>query len=156
MQKNSLKNKPRNPFPTVDIIIEVGDKIVLIERKNPPHGWALPGGFVEYGESYEEAAVREAKEETGLDVKLLCQMHLYSRPDRDPRFHTASLVFIARAEGEPEGGDDAASARLFDPHQLPPLAFDHARIIQDYLRFRKFLKEKGIEPEELENLFSAP
>ena len=156
MQKNSLKNNPRNPFPTVDIIIEVGDKIVLVERKNPPYGWALPGGFVEYGESYEEAAVREAKEETGLDVKLLCQMHLYSRPDRDPRFHTASLVFIAKAEGEPKGGDDAARAKLFHVEQLPPLVFDHERIIKDYLKFKKFLHEKGINPEELEALFSAP
>lgn len=156
MQKNSSKNKPRNPFPTVDIIIEVDGKIVLIRRKNPPYGWALPGGFVEYGESYEEAALREAKEETGLNVKLLCQMHLYSRPDRDPRFHTASLVFVATAEGEPEGGDDAAEAKLFNLEELPPLAFDHGRIIEDYKRFKRFLEKKGVKFEELEGVFSAP
>ncbi len=145
--------QPRNPYPTVDIIVEVGDRIVLIERKNPPYGWALPGGFVEYGESYEEAALREAREETGLDVELLCQMHLYSSPERDPRFHTATLVFIARASGQPRGGDDAARARLFDPENLPPLAFDHRRIIDHYLRFKKWLSSLGITCEDIERNF---
>ncbi|MCD6454415.1 MAG: NUDIX hydrolase [Candidatus Aminicenantes bacterium] len=148
--------QPRNPYPTVDIIIEVGDKIVLVERKNPPHGWALPGGFVDYGESFEEAAKREAKEETGLEIKILCQMHLYSHPKRDPRFHTASLVFIARAKGEPEGGDDARAAKLFALNELPPLVFDHGRIINDYVNFKNWLRHKGITCEELEANFSAP
>lgn len=122
----------RNPVPTVDIIIELDGGVVLIERKNPPHGWALPGGFVDYGESFEEAAVREAAEETGLRVKLIRQFHTYSRPDRDPRQHTASTVFIARARGTPRGGDDARQARVFYRDALPPLVFDHARILDDY------------------------
>ncbi|MFP7754576.1 NUDIX domain-containing protein [Thermodesulfobacteriota bacterium B35] len=122
----------RNPVPTVDIIIETGGGIVLIRRKNPPHGWALPGGFVDYGESFETAAVREAREETGLDVRLVRQFHTYSDPDRDPRQHTASTVFIATAEGTPVAADDAAQARIFTRDNLPPLVFDHARIIADY------------------------
>jgi 8-oxo-dGTP diphosphatase len=122
----------RNPLPTVDIIIEVGEEIVLVRRSNPPHGWALPGGFVDYGESYENAALREAKEETGLDVEGLRQFHTYSEPGRDPRHHTASTVFIATASGQPRGGDDAAEARLFGRHALPPLVFDHQRILDDY------------------------
>ncbi len=122
----------RNPVPTVDIIIETGDGIVLIERKNPPHGWALPGGFVDYGESFEEAAVREAREETGLEVELVRQFHTYSDPDRDPRQHTASTVFIATAQGSPRAGDDAARAALFTRDNLPRLAFDHGRILADY------------------------
>jgi ADP-ribose pyrophosphatase YjhB (NUDIX family) len=128
----------RNPVPTVDIIIEVEDKgVVLIERKNPPHGWALPGGFVDYGESLETAAVREAREETGLDVELIGQFRAYSDPDRDPRRHTITNVFLARAEGSPVGGDDAGRARVFDPETPPePLAFDHAQILADYLRYK--------------------
>jgi 8-oxo-dGTP diphosphatase len=122
----------RNPVPTVDIIIELDQGIVLIERRNLPHGWALPGGFVDYGESFEQAAVREAKEETGLDVTLIRQFHTYSRPDRDTRLHTASTVFIAKAEGEPRGLDDAAQAGIFRQDTLPPLAFDHAQILADY------------------------
>ncbi|KGO35278.1 MAG: NUDIX hydrolase [Desulfoprunum sp.] len=122
----------RNPTPTVDIIIEIGDRIVLIERNNPPYGWALPGGFVDYGESYEQAARREAMEETGLTVTDLRQFHTYSDPGRDPRQHTASTVFIGRAEGEPTAGDDAGQAALFDGSNLPRLAFDHARILADY------------------------
>ncbi|WP_305044345.1 NUDIX hydrolase [Geoalkalibacter sp.] len=122
----------RNPFPTVDIIIRVGNRIVLIERKNPPLGWALPGGFVDYGESLEAAAVREAKEETGLDLVNLRQFRAYSNPDRDPRQHNISFVFIAEGQGKLEGGDDAARARLFDLDALPaPLCFDHAVIIRD-------------------------
>ena len=124
----------KNPFPTVDIIIRIAGKIVLVERRNPPHGWALPGGFVDYGESLEQAAAREALEETGLMVKNLRQFRAYSAPDRDPRFHTVSMVFIADAEGDPQGGDDALKARVFSPEALPaPLCFDHAKILADYL-----------------------
>ncbi len=122
----------RNPIPTVDIIIEIQDKIVLIERKNPPHGWALPGGFVDYGESYENAAIREALEETGLEIENLRQFHTYSNPDRDSRFHTASTVFIGQGKGTLQAGDDAAVAKMFDQDTLPPLAFDHLRILTDY------------------------
>jgi len=124
----------RNPTPTVDIIIEIdGKHIVLIMRKNEPVGWAIPGGFVDYGESLEEAAVREAKEETSLDVTLLGQMHTYSRPDRDPRQHTISTVFIAEAKGVPRAADDAVDIGLFTRDSLPePIMFDHRKIIEDY------------------------
>lgn len=121
----------------MDIIIEVGESIVLIERSNPPHGWALPGGFVDYGESYESAALREAEEETGLKVKNLRQFHTYSNPDRDERQHTASTVFIGQADGEPKGGDDAARASLFSEGTLPQLAFDHDKILADYYQAKK-------------------
>ena len=126
--------RPRNPFPTVDIIIETpGGGIVLIKRKNPPEGWALPGGFVDYGESLEEAAVREAKEETGLDIELVRQFHTYSSPDRDPRFHTITTVYIARANGTPQAGADAKEARVFTRENLPEkIAFDHRQILMDY------------------------
>ncbi len=130
--------KYKNPFPTVDIIIETdGGKIVLIRRKNPPYGWALPGGFVDYGESLESAAIREAKEETSLDIELLYQLGAYSDPGRDPRFHTITVVFVAKAKGgaPPKAADDAQELRLFDPQDLPEqLAFDHKKILQDYLR----------------------
>jgi 8-oxo-dGTP diphosphatase len=123
----------RNPYPTVDIIIETDGGIVLIERKNPPHGWALPGGFVDWGESLEEAAVREAKEETSLDVRLVRQFHTYSDPARDPRHHTITTVYIARASGTPHAKDDAKAAGVFAEGTLPsPLAFDHAAILADY------------------------
>ncbi len=121
-------------MPTVDIIIEVNKKIVLIERKNPPFGWALPGGFVDYGESYETAAIREAKEETNLNIENLQQFRTYSDPDRDPRRHTASTVFTAQASGEPKAGDDATRAALFSRDNLPQLAFDHDKILEDYFR----------------------
>ena len=124
----------RNPKPTVDIIIEISDRIVLIERKNPPYGWALPGGFVDYGESYENAALREAEEETNLKVTELRQFHTYSNPDRDPRGHTASTVFIGKADGHPTAGDDAARVDLFNKDNLPHLAFDHAKILADYYK----------------------
>jgi len=128
----------RNPFPTADVIIEVGDDIVLVRRKNPPEGWAIPGGFVEAGESVETAAVREALEETGLAVTLVLLLGVYSDPSRDPRFHTASTVYVGRAEGNPTGGDDAAEARLFGEKKLPsPLAFDHAKILSDYFTWKK-------------------
>lgn len=128
---------PRNPFPTVDIIIETEGGIVLIKRKNPPFGWAIPGGFVDYGESLEQAAKREAREETRLDVHLVEQFHSYSEPGRDPRFHTVSMVFIAKASGDPEAADDAKEAAVFSTLDLPKdLAFDHGRILSDYLAYQ--------------------
>lgn len=127
----------KNPVPTVDIIIEVNGCIVLIARKNPPLGWAIPGGFVDYGESLENAAVREAREETGLDVKLVLQLHTYSDPRRDKRQHTISTVFIAKATGEPVAGDDAAEAQLFNQANLPPLVFDHQQILDDYFLYKE-------------------
>lgn len=127
----------RNPTPTVDIIIETEGGIVLIERKNPPYGWAIPGGFVDYGESFEDAARREAREETGLTVELQRQLHTYSDPKRDARQHTASTVFIATASGMPVAADDAKTAAIYGPDNLPPLVFDHARIIRDYFTYKK-------------------
>ena len=134
----------RNPLPTVDIIIELaGSGVVLIERKNPPHGWALPGGFVDYGESLETAAVREAKEETALRVELIEQFYTYSDPRRDPRHHTITTVYVATAQGAPKGADDAKRAEVFVAGQLPePLAFDHRRILTDYFIY----KESGRRP----------
>lgn len=127
----------RNPFPTVDIIIELDNSIVLIKRKNPPHGWALPGGFVDYGESLEAAAIREAQEETGLAIQNLHLLGCYSDPARDERMHTITTVFIAQATGTPQAADDAAELALFSPDRLPsPLCFDHAGILADYRSFR--------------------
>jgi 8-oxo-dGTP diphosphatase len=133
-----MEQKYRNPLPTADIIIDIAGKgIVLIRRKNPPYGWAIPGGFVEYGESLEDAAVREAKEETSLDVHLVRQFHTYSDPRRDSRFCTVSTVYLATAEGEPVGNDDASEARIFTRDQIPSdLAFDHAKILEDYFEKR--------------------
>jgi len=133
----------RNPTPTVDIIIELIDRparpIVLIERKNPPFGWAIPGGFVDYGESVETAAIREAKEETGLEVELIEQFYVYSDPNRDPRQHTLSVVFLATAIGEPQAADDAKHLELFEPWRIPQnLCFDHDRILKDYWRYRHY------------------
>lgn len=127
----------KSPTPTVDVIIEMeGGGIVLIERRYPPPGWALPGGHVDEGETLEQAAVREAREETGLAVTLLEQFHTYSDPARDPRRHTISTVFIGRARGTPVGADDASSARVCALDALPePLAFDHAKILADYKRY---------------------
>ncbi len=123
----------KNPLPTVDIIIRVGDQVVLIKRKNPPHGWALPGGFISYGESAEEAAIREAKEESSLEVIDLRQFHVYSNPDRDPRHHTVTVVFTGRAQGIPVAADDAADIGLFGKDSLPsPIAFDHEKILSDF------------------------
>ncbi len=130
----------RNPFPTVDLIIRCrqrdgGEGIVLIRRRDFPVGWALPGGFVDYGESLEEAARREAMEETGLQVSELRQFHAYSDPHRDPRQHNISVVFLARADGSPRAGDDAKDCRIFFLDALPPdMAFDHREILQDYER----------------------
>lgn len=130
-------NNPRNPFPTVDLIIEYNGGILLIKRKNPPEGWALPGGFVDYGESLEAAAVREAKEETGLDVELLRQFHAYSQPGRDPRHHTITMVFLAKAKGKAIAGDDAKEIGVFNKNTLPDkIAFDHRDIINDYYSWR--------------------
>lgn len=128
----------RNPLLTVDIIIECHEGIVLIERKNPPPGWALPGGFVDYGETLETAAVREALEETSLKVRLQEQMHTYSDPNRDPRHHTVSTVFIATARGEPLAADDARNAGIFTADNLPrDIAFDHRRILNDYFAYKR-------------------
>ena len=128
----------RNPTPTVDIIIAVDGGIVLIMRKSNPVGWAIPGGFVDYGESLEEAAVREAWEETSLDVILEGQLKTYSRPDRDPRQHTISTVFMARAAGTPIAADDAAQIGVFTEETLPePLMFDHGEILADYFHFMR-------------------
>jgi len=134
-----MAEKYSNPLLTVDIIVELADgTIVLIERKNPPYGWALPGGFVDYGEAIECAAIREAKEEISLDVSLTEQFYTYSDPHRDSRHHTVSTVFIATAEGVPEAADDAKTVRTFHENNLPaPLAFDHARILRDYFSFKK-------------------
>jgi orotate phosphoribosyltransferase len=126
-------SRRRSPLPTVDVIIEIDGGVVLVRRRNPPEGWAMPGGFVEYGETLEEAAVREMREETGLEVELVRQFRTYSEPARDPRFHTIGTVFIGRARGTPRAGDDAAEARVFTRGSLPsPIAFDHARILEDY------------------------
>lgn len=127
----------RNPVPTVDVVIQLaGDRVVLIRRQNPPHGWALPGGFVDEGERLDRAAAREAREETGLDVRLDEQFHTYSDPRRDPRRHTLSTVFLGRAEGEPRGGDDAAEARAFPWDGLPAdIVFDHREILADVRRY---------------------
>jgi ADP-ribose pyrophosphatase YjhB (NUDIX family) len=129
----------KNPIPTVDIIIEIESKgIVLVKRKNPPHGWALPGGFVDYGESLEGAAVREAKEETDLSVKLIGQFHTYSDPTRDPRHHSISTVYVAKAKGEPQANDDALETGIFNESNLPdPIAFDHRSILKDYFKSKK-------------------
>ena len=143
-----LTREHRSPVPTVDIIIEYQDRgVVLIQRSNPPWGWALPGGFVDYSETLEEAALREAREETGLEVKLLGQFHAYSDPRRDPRQHTITMVFVARGYGTPQAADDARDLAIFSPENPPePLAFDHARILADYLKVRhRWLLKKGPE-----------
>ena len=133
--KNSQSHK--NPLPTVDLIIELNEGIILIKRKNPPEGWALPGGFVDYGETIESAAIREAKEETGLDVELIRQFHSYSDPKRDPRHHTITTVFVAKAKGEAVAGDDATQVGIFHKNILPEqTAFDHREILNDYFTGR--------------------
>jgi len=134
---SGAQDKFRNPVPTVDIIIEFGGGVVLIERANEPHGWAIPGGFVDYGESLEDAAVREAMEETGLRVELKRQMHTYSDPARDPRQHTITTVYVAVGYGDLRAGDDAAGAAVFTRETLPGnMVFDHRRIIDDYFTRR--------------------
>ncbi|MGB2925295.1 MAG: NUDIX hydrolase [Limnothrix sp.] len=137
----------RNPAPTVDVIVELLDRphrpIVLIERKNEPFGWAIPGGFLDYGETVEAGAKREAKEEISLDIKLIEQFCVYSDPQRDLRQHTISVVFIATAIGEPQAADDAKSVKIFQAWEVPKnLCFDHGRILQDYWSYRHY----GIRP----------
>ena len=138
---SSDKGPWKNPTPTVDILIELGGKpgtLVFIERKNEPKGLALPGGFVDEGEYVADAAIREAKEETGLDVELIELFHVYSDPTRDARKHTVSTVFIARATGTPRGGDDAARCIVSKPDELPArLVFDHGLIVSDYLAYKR-------------------
>lgn len=135
----------RNPIPTVDIIIETdGGRVLLIKRKNEPIGWALPGGFVDYGESLESAAIREAKEETSLDVTLIKQFHTYSKPERDPRQHTVSTVFIARGKGKAEAADDAVDLGFFTKDNLPDsIVFDHRQILDDYFMNVFEMKERS-------------
>lgn len=132
--------RPETPALAADVIIELADRpgrpIVLIERRNPPHGYAIPGGFVDVGESLERAAVREAREETGLEVSLRALLGCYSQPDRDPRGHTVSAVYVGEARGEPRAMDDARALDIYTLQTLPePLAFDHALILEDYRRF---------------------
>jgi 8-oxo-dGTP diphosphatase len=129
--------RPVTPALAVDLVIELVDRpgrpVVLIERRNPPPGLALPGGFVDVGETVEQAACREAREETGLDVRIVRLLGVYSDPARDSRGHTVSVVYVAEATGTPRAGDDAARVCVTEPADLPPLAFDHARILADYL-----------------------
>ncbi len=127
------------PFITVDALVEIDNAIVLVKRSNPPFGWALPGGFVDYGESLEKAVIREAKEETDLDIEDIQQFHTYSDPDRDPRFHTIGTVFIAKAKGRPQAGDDASGIKLIGLEEVEKteVTFDHKRILRDYIKYKK-------------------
>jgi 8-oxo-dGTP diphosphatase len=130
--------RPTTPLLTADIIIEYMGGVVLIERKNEPYGWALPGGFVDPGEPLEEAAIREAREETSLDVTLRDLLYIYGKPSRDPRGHTASVVYIATGAGERQGADDAKAAQVFMSGDFPDdIAFDHKEILADYFMFVK-------------------
>ncbi len=132
---SSIVKQYRNPFPTVDIIIEMRNGIVLIERKHEPFGWALPGGFVDYGESLEAAAVREAFEETSLEISDIRLLGCYSDPGRDQRMHTISTVYIAKAHGTPRAADDAVNCAVYKLNSLPGrLCFDHDKIIADYAK----------------------
>ncbi|MBF2057397.1 MAG: NUDIX hydrolase [Cyanobacterium sp. T60_A2020_053] len=139
----------KNPAPTVDIIIEMVDRpsrpIILIERKFEPLGWAIPGGFMDYGECAEVSARREAKEETNLDVTLIEQFYVYSNPNRDLRKHTISIVYIATARGNPQAQDDALNVNIFDLWEIPKnLCFDHDQILQDYQRYRYYHRRPSI------------
>jgi 8-oxo-dGTP diphosphatase len=134
--------KPITPLLAADVIIELNDlpgqPIVLIERANPPYGWAIPGGFVDLGEIVEFAAVREAREEVGLNVRLVALLGIYSDPVRDSRGHTVTAVYVGEAAGTPVAADDAKNCRLFSPDDLPELlAFDHAQVLADYKKFRE-------------------
>lgn len=128
----------RNPTPTVDVIIEWQQGVILIERRNPPHGWALPGGFVDEGETVEAAAIREAMEETSVEVELIDTLGVYSDPRRDPRKHTMSVVFVARVvKGQPKAADDATNLKVFALHALPEaLCFDHGMMLKDYAAWK--------------------
>ncbi len=142
-------SRPVTPPVAADAIIELVDRpgrpIVLIERKYPPPGYAIPGGFMDVGETVEQAAVREALEETGLHVRLTALLGVYSDPARDPRGQTVSVVYVAEAEGEPEARDDARALDIYHPDALPaPLAFDHARILADYRRWRESGRLPGL------------
>jgi len=133
-----MSSSHKNPLITVDAIIEIQGGIVLINRKNPPYGWAIPGGFVDYGETLEAAAIREAKEETCLDVSLVRQFHTYSDPARDPRHHTVTTMFIATATGTPKAADDAKDIGIYTRDNLPEdIAFDHRQVLEDYFE-RKY------------------
>ena len=145
MSSEGEHRKPTTPLLTVDAIIETGGGVVLIERKNPPHGWALPGGFVDPGESLATAARREAKEETSLDIELVEQLFAYSDPRRDPRGPTVSVVFVARASGEPRAADDAKNLAIYPLDALPQLAFDHAQILADYQAWKATGRRPGAE-----------
>jgi 8-oxo-dGTP diphosphatase len=134
--------KPVTPLLAADAIIELTDfperPIVLIERANPPYGWAIPGGFVDVGEIVEHAAAREAKEEVSLDVRLITLLGIYSDPSRDSRGHTVTAVYVAEASGMPKAADDAKNCRFFNLDELPePLAFDHAQVLADYKRYKE-------------------
>ena len=134
-------SRPVTPALAADALIEIIDQpdvpIVLIERRNPPHGWAIPGGFVDVGETMEHAAIREAQEETTLNVTLVCLLGLYSHPSRDARGHTVTAVYVAQARGTPHAADDAKNVQLFTLDNLPQqLAFDHALVLEDYRRYR--------------------
>jgi 8-oxo-dGTP diphosphatase len=133
-------SRPLTPALAVDVVIEMvnrpGRPIVLIERNRPPVGHALPGGFVDVGETVEDAARREMREETGLDVELVRLLGVYSDPARDPRGHTVSIVYIGQASGTPRAGDDARDVLVTVPAQAPALVFDHDRILGDYLAAR--------------------
>jgi len=134
---------PRNPFPTVDVIVERGQgRVLLIKRRNPPLGWALPGGFVDYGESVEDAGRREVMEETGVSVLLTELLGVYSQPNRDLRFHSLSVTYIGRSRDPICAGGDAVDVREFDLEALPDLVFDHERILRDYAHF----KDTGARP----------
>jgi len=129
----------KQPKLTVDMLVEDGNgRVLLIRRRNPPHGWALPGGFVDYGETLEKAAVREIREETGIEATITAQFHTYSDPARDPRHHTVTTVFLGQGRGEPQAGDDAVEARYFFLDELPaPLAFDHEAVLGDFRDYRR-------------------
>jgi 8-oxo-dGTP diphosphatase len=133
----------RNPAPTVDIIVEMRDRpdrpIVLIERLHEPLGWAIPGGFIDYGEAAETAGKREAMEEIGLEIELVELLGVYSDPERDPRQHTMSVVYIATATGDPKAGDDAKQVHIVNLWEIPAnLCFDHGKILADYVKYRNY------------------
>lgn len=143
--------KWKNPKPTVDVIVELPGGIALIERRNAPHGWALPGGFVDEGEPVENAALREMQEELNLEVVLTDLLYVYSDPRRDPRHHTLTTVFVGRpknAGDSPRAGDDAKAMKIVSPEAPPPLAFDHADVLADYVRFKK----TGARPDPMSRL----